>query len=287
MNCCLDQLAQHGPQVLATIEAELEFGEVPLGVLFELEVTMSAGDGRFQVAEVDIDPLKAVVLGAGTSTTRNDGLVDARLLGCGEARKTIGDDGHRAREVLGAEVGYVLEPVGYLRQADAVRLVVHAHGLRRDDERNLVLRATTWLAADAFAAQEGVVHLDATVELPVGLSILHRQHQLVLDRPCCGVGHPELSHEIEPRDAVLGLAKQVHSQEPDVQWQLGVLQDGTRDQAAVVLTGHAYPVHAFGAPKGPGLVPAALRTDEAVAPSGIHKRVFALVMSAVEAEELG
>ena len=148
-----------------------------------------------------------------------------------------------------------------LTQAHELRLAV-GRGLDRGDERHLVLRAPSGLAARALPAQVGVVDLHPAVELAAVLAHAHDLHELVLDEPGGLVANPQVAHELERSHVVLGLGEQVHGQEPPEQPQLGRLEDRPADDAALVAAGGALEVQPALAPKRAALPAAAGRAGK-------------------------
>lgn len=258
-------LREDDGKVLAMVDAELELGEVAMDVLVEPRGAIGAGQCGLQVAQEDVDALKAFVLSAGTPAAGDDGLMDARLLGRDEACQTVGDDRGGPGDMGAAELGHGREPVRDGRQTDAVRLA--AQHLHRHDEWHLVLRASAGPAAGALSTQVRVIHLDAAGELPILLDEVHGLADLVLEHPGRGVEDAELAVQLQGRDAVLGGADQLHGQEPRPQRQLRVLQDSSDDQAALAAAAGAQ-MEQLATPAGrPRRIAAAARAPEAIRPA--------------------
>ena len=74
----------------------------------------------------------------------------------------------------------------------------------------------------------------------------HHLHELVLERPGRGLGNAQLAGELQARDGVLGLGKQVHGQEPDPERKFGAVEDGPCCDADLMAADRA--LH-----EGPGL----------------------------------
>jgi hypothetical protein len=173
-----------------------------------------------------------------------------------------------------------------LAQAYELGLAVGG-GLHRGDERHLVLRAAPGLAARALAAEVGVVDLHPPVELAIVLTHAHDLHELVLHEPGGLVANPQVAHQLERRDVVLGLGQQVHGHEPARQPQLGRLEDRATDDAALVAAGGALEVQPALAPKRAAVPTAARQAGKAGRPARVDQRCLALVITAVSVHELG
>ncbi len=119
-----------------------------------------------------------------------------------------------------AENRHLLGRERLLTQAHELRLAL-GRGLHRSDKRHLVLRALPGLAARALAAQVGVGDFDPAVELAIVFTHAHDLHERVLHEPGGLVENPQVAHQLEGRHVVLGLAQQVHGQEPAREPQLG------------------------------------------------------------------
>src|SRR5206468_718798 len=114
--------------------------------------------------------------------------------------------------------------------------------LHRGDERHLVLRPATALAARALATQVGVVDLHAPLEHARVLALAHDLHELVFHEPGALVANAQVTLELQRRVVVLGLGEQVHGQTPAGQRQFGRLEDRAANGAALVTARPALPV---------------------------------------------
>ena len=82
-------------------------------------------------------------------------------------------------------------------------------GFHSGDDRNLVLRSATCLAAKAFSAQVGIIHLDLSRQQVGLLPLSHRPQDLVVQQPGRVVFHAQMAAELKRGDASLSLADQV------------------------------------------------------------------------------
>ena len=107
-------------------------------------------------------------------------------------------------------------------------------GLHRDQERLVVLRAASRLAAVALPAQVGVIDLHEARELARRLTRSHRLHHLVLDAPRRLVVHAQMALQLQSRHVRLGRRQQMDGQQPGAQWQLGGFEDRSAEQGGLV-----------------------------------------------------
>ena len=161
------------------------------------------------------------------------------------------------------------------RELGTYRMPLVAERYRRD-ERDLVLRAAPGLTATTLALEVGVVEWDLAAEHVARLALGHRLHELVVDEPGGGVAHSEVAFEGERREAGLGLAEQIDSQEPHGERQLRGVEDGPGSQRSLMLTWVA--LERLSPPAAEDTVRscAAARTAKSLRPAGTLQRLLAL-----------
>ena len=81
-----------------------------------------------------------------------------------------------------------------------------------------------------------------------------------------------MAHEFEGGDVVLGLDQQVHRQEPARQRQLGRLEDGATDDAALVPAAGALQVQPTLAPKRTAVASPAIESASTLTELDIYSR---------------
>ena len=91
------QATEDGAHVKAAVESVLEFSEVAVSVLGELDRMLGAGDGRIQVALRGADGVEARVGRLRVAVADHDAVVDPGLGHYIEASQTIGDQRQAAR----------------------------------------------------------------------------------------------------------------------------------------------------------------------------------------------
>jgi hypothetical protein len=230
-----DQVAQ----VESMVEPVGEGCEVGLGVFAEFQRLVGAGQHGLEVAQHRVDPLE---LGQITRLERPHYLGRVNATGLGDRGKAGQPVTEHRR--IGQQAG--LGPLGNgLECESADQIELHAHRLARGierhrrHERHLVLRASARLAFRALTTEVGVVQLHRATQLAGRFLLGHRVVDLVVQQPGRGVAHPQIALEGQRRDAGLGLADQVHGQEPSRQRQLGVLHERSGGQRSLVPTGAA------------------------------------------------
>ena len=243
--------------------------------------------GGLQIAEQGIDGLELGQPGTCLATAGDGG----RVLGADDpdapkAPQAIGDDLGGSRQRFGRPDRHRLGGKGLLGQASVERPAVIA-GLHGGDEGDLVLGAAPDLAAAALPAQIGVVDLDPPVEDTGILAQAHDFHEFVLHQPGALVAHAQVALEFEGRDVVLRLGEQVHGEKPARERQLGRLEDGAAQRAALIPAGGALPVAAPAAKEGAVLGRAADRAAKALRPARGRQRRLALFLAAVSVHEFG
>jgi hypothetical protein len=234
-----DESGDQVAQVESMVEPVGKGCEVGLGVLAKLQRLVGAGQRGLEVAQHSVDPLE---LGQVTRLERPHhlGRVGATRLGNGsKAGQAVTE--HRR---FGQQAG--LGPLGDgLGCEGAEQIKLHAHGLARSverhrrHERHLVLRAAARLASSALTTEVGVVQLHRAPQSARSLLSCHGVVDLVVQQPGGGVAHPQIALEGQRRYAGLGLADEVHGQEPSRQRQLRVLHERAGGQRRLVPTGAA------------------------------------------------
>ena len=256
-------------------------------VLGEIEGVVGPCQGGLEVAQQRVDGPELWQLGAGRTAAGDAALMRCTELGDDrEAVEPVGDQRQRQGKRLHREVRHRLLGEGSGRQARLHGLAV-VGGLHRRQEGDLVLRASPALAARQLAAEVGVVDLDTAAEPAALLALAHDLHELVLDEPGRAIGHPQVAHEFERRDVVLGLREQVHGNKPARQRQLGGLEDRAADEARLMAAGTALQVQQRAAAKRAVCAGAAARADEALRPAPCHQSLLALIDAAVALHEFG
>jgi hypothetical protein len=99
-------------------------------------------------------------------------------------------------------------------------------GLDGGDDRRLAARAATPLAAEALAAEIGVVDLEAADQALLGVALHHHLLELVLDRPRRRLGAAKAAAELQAGDALLALGQVIEGTKPAPQRKLGRREDG-------------------------------------------------------------
>src|SRR5690606_10214471 len=137
----------------------------------------------------------------------------------------------------------------------------------------------------ALATEVSVIDLHPAVELARVLTHAHDLHELVFHEPGALVANAQVALELECGDVVLGLRQQVHGQKPARQRQLGRLEDGAADDAALMPAGDALEVQPALAPKRATVAAPARRTNKALGPASFDKRRLAIGITAVPVHE--
>ena len=108
-------------------------------------------------------------------------------------------------------------------------------GLHGGDERDLVLCAAPALSRP-FAAQVGIIDLDAPGERLSLVTLVHDLQELVLELPGSVVTDPQLAGQLQRREATLALGQQVDGQEPSGQRQVGGMEEGAGGKRGLMMT---------------------------------------------------
>jgi len=85
-----------------------------------------------------------------------------------------------------------------------------------------------------LATQVSIIQLHAAREAMLALTQSHGVADLVLQGPGRGVADAQVSLQGQRRKSGLGLADQIDGQEPNAQWQLGVLEQAAGGQRGLV-----------------------------------------------------
>jgi hypothetical protein len=243
--------------------------------------------GGLDVADEGVHGLELRVEHAALATAGDLEVVVPSHGSCrGEAPQPVGHHRQRQSHARGDEG--LARVVGEGASSQADKMVAGAlGGLNRDDEGDLVLRATPPLAATSLPAQVGVVDVDAARELAVGPGEMHSLQELVLDEPGGAAVHTELAGQLQTRNIILGLGEQLHRQEPLRQRQLAGLEDRAADDATLMVAVASLPAQRAFAPEvGTRLLDTARWADKASGPAGGNNRLLALLLGAVELKDL-
>ena len=274
------EAGDHGREIVAPVEAVFELGEVARHVL-GADGPVGSGDGGLDVAESGIDPFE----GGGFRRSRSRAGFDDRVVASsardgGKAGEAVADDGAGGIEALPREG----RDGGAAKAGDAPKLqadgLAFRRGLDRGHKRRFAGRAASALAARAFAADVGVVDLDAPAQPLGAVALEHDLTEFVLDLPGGGLRHPEAPTELDAGDPLFGLGQMVDGPEPDAQFQLGRGEDRSGDRRGLHPAGAALiePARLHDAVP----LPAAFRTNETVRPARRHDGGPTLLLAPVE-----
>lgn len=194
-----------------------------------------AAQGVFEVVEYGVEPNEVPQVHADSATAAGHGLVLDP--GGGDAAEPV----EAITEDEGVGVDEWLCPSGQLALAESRG---HAEAQRRwmafeifgkaGGEGGLVGRAATLRVAMARPAPAGVVDLDHTRRLALGVAVEHHLQDLVLDPPGARARDGGLVHELQRGDSVFLLREQVHRPEPGGQRQLAAGEHGACGQRGLV-----------------------------------------------------
>ena len=136
--------------------------------------------------------MKATHVGASALVPDHLSLVAAA--GLGHRPETIqavrDNEGRRSRVSFGPLV-YLMAAEGCHPAKNRSQRMPLVAGLHRSNERHLILRAATDLAAGALPAQACVVDLDPERQGRFRFTLEHRLHELVLEPPTRFVAQPQ------------------------------------------------------------------------------------------------
>src|SRR6201993_1094663 len=98
-DCNIAEAWHHGGEIVSSVEAVLEFGEVA-GYMLVADGAVSAGDGALDVAEGGVDPLEGRVQGGLATGSGDDRPVDAAgVADPSEAAQAVTDNGAGGMEI--------------------------------------------------------------------------------------------------------------------------------------------------------------------------------------------
>lgn len=160
-------------------------------------------------------------------------------------------------------------------------------GFHGNQERLLVLGATSGFAAVAFTAKVGVVELDETFEFSAVFPPNHGLHDLVLEPPSGAIAHPQMTGELQCGQVGPGRGEQVNRQEPGRQRQPGRFKQCAADQGGLMLTGPALIEDLPASPEARSAPIFACRAAKPLRPTWPIQCPAALGFGAVETDELG
>lgn len=196
-----------------------------------------------------------------------------------EARQSIADDGAGGIQAAPGQGFDLRAPEApHPAQFEAHRPALGG-GLDAGDDRCLAGRAAPPLAAGALAAEIGVIQLDAADEALGGIALHHHLLELVLGRPCRGLGDAEAAAELQAGDALLALGQMIEGAKPAPQRKLGRREDGAGSERRLPPAGGAL-IKRAGLDQAMASA-AAARTDEAVGPPPLGQRRPALLLAAL------
>ena len=104
-----------------------------------------------------------------------------------------------------------------------------AIGLNRSDKGECMLGTTTRFSRP-FAAQIGVINLDAAAEPLTFVVIVHDLQHLLFELPGRVISDTEIPRQLQCRKAALALGQQVDGQEPGGQRQMLGMKDSPGGQ---------------------------------------------------------
>ena len=208
----------------------------------EVERMVGARQRSLEIAQDGVYGVEPRQLDAGFPAVDDFAIVDRTGFRIGrEAGLAIGDHRQGQNQEAVNEVGQGYLGEGQRREAGERRLAALC-GLRCSDKGHLVLGASSGLSTRALASEIRVVDLDQLGELAPLPPKPHDLHGLVLDEKGGLVANPQVGHELQGRQLVLRLDKQVHDQEAGRQRQLGGLEHRPALERALVPMDAAVPV---------------------------------------------
>src|SRR6201987_5300301 len=220
-DCDITEAWHHGGEIVASVEAVLEFGEVA-GYMLVADGAVSASDGAaLDIAEGGVDPLESRVQGGLATGSSGDRLVDAAgVADPSEAVQAVTDNSAGALEIAlrqGRDFGTAETPYAAQLQTDWLALWC---GFGRRHDWRLARRTAARLAAVAPPVEIGVVDLDPSRQALCGVPLHHRLHELVLDLPGGGLGDAKPAAQLNAGDAALALSEGVLGAKPSAQRHL-------------------------------------------------------------------
>lgn len=281
-----DQARQQVAQIEAAIEAIGECGEVAVGMLGPGQRVERAVQRGLEIAEDRVDPLELRQF-VRLAIPDHDGRMRAACRRHRrEAGQAVADDQRRRRQTgLGSGLDGLTREAADAVELDELRtpLVVERDG---GHERRFVLRAAPGLAARMLATQVGVIELNRASKPVLSLAQRHGVVDLVLQGPGGGIAHAQRALERERGHPGLGLAEQIDRKKPDVQRQLGVLEQAGHGQRGLVAAALTLEEFAGTVPDNPVLGGVAAQAAKATRPAGRLDGLGALVFSPETLDEL-
>jgi hypothetical protein len=246
---------------------------------------VGSGHGGLDIAEGGIDPFERGSEDRLSPRSGDDGLMRASRFGdAGETPEAVTDHATVGIEAVFGQPGDLRAPKApHAAQFDADRLAFRGRFDGRYD-RCLACRSPAPLAAAAFAAKIGIIHLDPSLEALAGITFHHHLHEFVPDLPGGGLGDPQPAAQFDTGDAALALGHVIHGPEPCSQRCLGRGEDRSGNErclpsATTALVKRPRPDDAV-------LVSCAHRTFEAGRPTPCKEDIPALVLGPVEFVEI-
>src|ERR1700758_3384397 len=170
-DCNVAEAWHHGGEIVSSVEAVLEFGEVA-GYMLVGDGAVSASDRALDVAEGGVDPLESRVQGGLATGSSDDRLVDAAgVADPSEAVQAVTENGAGGMEIAlrqGRDFGTTETVHAAQLQADWLALW---GGFDCRHDRRLARRTGAPLAAVALPAEIGVVHLDPSRQTLCGVPL--------------------------------------------------------------------------------------------------------------------
>jgi len=191
---------------------------------------VSSSDRVLDVAEQGVDPVELRIRHAGTTASGDVALVDAgdRVKGP-ETVETIADNVASGRNGLLA----IATHLGQGKAAHTAKLNPHrvalAIGWYRSDKGEFMLGTTTSFSRP-FAAQIGVINLDAAAEPLSLVAVVHDLQHLVFGLPGRVISDTEIPRQLQCRETALTLGQQINGQEPGGQRQVSRMKDSAGGQ---------------------------------------------------------
>ena len=281
---CPCEAGDHGSEIVSSVEAILEFGEVTRHVL-ATDSAIGTGDRRLDVAKSCVDPLECRRTRRKGSASCDDDLMRTSCLGdATEAAQAIADHPTvRCEAGFGKGGNGVGAETRHTPELEANWLAVSC-GLDRRDERGFALRTASAFAAAAFTADIRIVDLDATSQLLGRIPFEHDLRQLVLELPRRGLGDAEAAAEFDAGDALLALRHMIEGAEPGAQRQLGRCEDGPGDRRRLQSAGAA--LKEVAGRHQAMFLPAALRAFKSLWPSGCYDDRSTLCFGPIKSVEI-
>ena len=172
-----------------------------------------SAQGVLEVPQHGVDPLEALQFHAFAASASDHGSVPAACVNhAGETAQSVGDDLAAPGDTLSNVAGdFGLAEAPDTAELHPNRLLITR--LHRCQEGDLVLRAATPFSR-AFAAQMGVVELDASGELLLALPLQHDLKQFMPDFPGRVMVDTDFPGQLQRRDALLAPGQKTDGEEP-------------------------------------------------------------------------